>query len=295
MNVSKITVLAVAMVLAGSTVRAGQSDNMTSMHRASVLIGTDVRNNQNEKVGEVKDIVLDSQSDKASYLVLASGGIAGIGEKQIAVPLQAVRSDPDGKSLLVDLSTDDIKNAPDLGDDWPSAAGQEWQQAKDYFADKSQEFKQWMHKKTGIGDTPTPHVAQTSSDKSTADQQKWSRRVSNLLGIDVRNSQNQVIGELNDLVLDTDDGDVAFGLIEVAHVQGIENQTVACPWQSVSILSGQKEASINASDEVLRSAAFNRDSMPDFSNRDYGQGIYKKFDQQPYWTKYGYEGDRKSK
>lgn len=58
----------------------------TSQWRASKLIGVNVYNVQNEKLGDISDILLD-QSGKVSGVVIGVGGFLGIGERDILVGL----------------------------------------------------------------------------------------------------------------------------------------------------------------------------------------------------------------
>lgn len=48
------------------------------------LIGTDVHNEQNQKIGEVEDIVLD-KSGQIKGVVVGVGGFLGVGEKHVAL------------------------------------------------------------------------------------------------------------------------------------------------------------------------------------------------------------------
>lgn len=54
--------------------------------RGSSIIGAKVVNPQGEDLGSIHEVVLNSQRDQINYAVLAHGGVAGIGEKLIAIP-----------------------------------------------------------------------------------------------------------------------------------------------------------------------------------------------------------------
>lgn len=72
---------------------------------AEHLIGKDVVGSANEKIGTVKDVILDPQSGKARQLVVASGGFLGIGGKLVAVDYNDAELDERGrKVMLPDLS-----------------------------------------------------------------------------------------------------------------------------------------------------------------------------------------------
>jgi sporulation protein YlmC with PRC-barrel domain len=70
-----------------------------------------VRNMQNEKLGDIKDIVLDLSSGKISYVVLSVGGFLGIGDKLIAVPPSAFNASADD-TLVLDADKAKIQAAP---------------------------------------------------------------------------------------------------------------------------------------------------------------------------------------
>jgi hypothetical protein len=71
-----------------------------------------VRNRDNQKLGEIKDLVLDVNSGKVSYAVLAVGGFLGIGEKLIALPPQALQQATDGEYLVLNADKSRIQAAP---------------------------------------------------------------------------------------------------------------------------------------------------------------------------------------
>jgi sporulation protein YlmC with PRC-barrel domain len=268
----------------------GSGKNSAAIRKASRLIGSEVHNYQGDKIGKVDDIALNRNSDTISYLVLATGGFLGIGEKYAAVPLHTVRTDLSGERLMVNLSRAALKDVPKLNGSWPSSTEQELREANNFFALNSTEFSEWLQKEPEAGEKMVPQVQQL-----TADQERWMRRASNLVGINVQNMQNREIGELTDLVLDMGTGKVAFGLIELQNIEGLENQMAACPWGSISVQPQEKIAKVNASDSTLRSVAFRSENMPDLSNRLYVNNVYRQFNQEPYWATYGYEGEEPEK
>jgi hypothetical protein len=81
----------------------------------------EVRNNQNEKLGNVQDMVVDLNTGKISYVVLGVGGFLGIGEKYIAVPPAAFAKGADDGYVLLNADKAKLQNAPGfVKTDWPS-------------------------------------------------------------------------------------------------------------------------------------------------------------------------------
>lgn len=93
---------------------------------AEDIIGTAVRNAQNENIGSVSDLILD-QNGQLKGAVISVGGFLGIGDKKVAVPWSAVQvraadTPASGSAsgaattsqdpvLMVNMSKDELKSA----------------------------------------------------------------------------------------------------------------------------------------------------------------------------------------
>jgi sporulation protein YlmC with PRC-barrel domain len=58
--------------------------------RSSKLIGVDVYNEANEKVGDIEELILD-KSGKVEHVVLGVGGFLGMGEHYVAVAFDKLK------------------------------------------------------------------------------------------------------------------------------------------------------------------------------------------------------------
>jgi sporulation protein YlmC with PRC-barrel domain len=88
-------------------------------HRASKIIGSEVRNAQDQKVGKVKDLVLgDPSSGTISHVVVSVGGVAGMGDKLFAVPFSEIHQ-AQGKDYLVLSASSDLSKGFD-DKNWPT-------------------------------------------------------------------------------------------------------------------------------------------------------------------------------
>lgn len=72
-----------------ATTNKVESNTAATMHRdgewrASKLVGVDVYNEANEKIGDINEIILD-KSGKVSHVILGVGGFLGMGEHYVAV------------------------------------------------------------------------------------------------------------------------------------------------------------------------------------------------------------------
>src|SRR5580700_8772400 len=78
---------------AGTTVTATTAVSATNwmtqeasgQWRASKMIGLNVYNNDNEKIGDISELIVD-RNGKVAAVVVGAGGFLGIGERDVAIP-----------------------------------------------------------------------------------------------------------------------------------------------------------------------------------------------------------------
>lgn len=75
------------------------------------VIGTDVRNPQDEKIGTIDALVFDEQ-DRIIAGVVSVGGFLGIGAKNVAVNWKELEFQPEEKVAVVMLSREQLEEAP---------------------------------------------------------------------------------------------------------------------------------------------------------------------------------------
>lgn len=78
------------------------------------ITGTEVRNLQDEQLGTVEDVVLDSEQGGIHYVIISSGGVLGIGEDMVALPWQSLRTTPGLNTLVLNASGEAVEDAPSV-------------------------------------------------------------------------------------------------------------------------------------------------------------------------------------
>jgi hypothetical protein len=82
---------------------------------ADDLIGTEVRNPQDEKIGKIEDLVLDSDM-KVVGVVVSVGGFLGMGKHDVALTRDQVKFSTKGDEqvAMVSMTKDQLKAAPEF-------------------------------------------------------------------------------------------------------------------------------------------------------------------------------------
>lgn len=94
---------------------------------AGTLLGEDVYNGKDEKLGDIKEFMLEMDTGKVAYAVLSFGGFLGMGEKLFVVPWEALKLDTVNKRFVLNIDKDRLQSAPGFDkNDWPDMTDQAW-------------------------------------------------------------------------------------------------------------------------------------------------------------------------
>lgn len=101
-----------------------------SVLSAGSLTSDPVKNASGDKIADVKEIMVDLRDGNVAYVVVAYGGLMGMGEKLFAVPWDAVRVDQEDKAIVLDLDEEVLKTAPGFDPQhWPDWSDPAWTQS----------------------------------------------------------------------------------------------------------------------------------------------------------------------
>jgi sporulation protein YlmC with PRC-barrel domain len=89
------TALLTGAAYSAETTTTDRSNINTAVHkegqwRSSKLIGVNVYNDNNDKIGDIQELILD-KSGKVDNVVLGVGGFLGMGEHYVAVPMEKLK------------------------------------------------------------------------------------------------------------------------------------------------------------------------------------------------------------
>lgn len=97
------------------------------MLSASSINGTNVKNHQDQSLGDIKDLMIDTSNGKIEYAVLSFGGFLGIGDKYFAVPFDAFEIDRQNEVFLLNADKEFLEDSPGFDkNNWPNTADDDY-------------------------------------------------------------------------------------------------------------------------------------------------------------------------
>src|SRR5688500_14014617 len=97
-------------------------------------------------------------------------------------------------------------------------------------------------------------------------------RASKLIGMQVRNTKNENLGKISDLVIDQKSGKVAYAALSVGGVLGVGDKLVAVPFEAFTPNPGQDGLVLNIEKQRLQQATgFSQNSWPDLDAASKGK------------------------
>lgn len=144
---NRFTVVLLSLCVAAPGVARAQSSSASgvreapppaqqqNMFRGSKIIGADVVDPQQRKLGEIKDILLDSGRGEISFVVVSFGGPLTLTTNQLhAVPWQALQPADDGKHYVLYADRETVSKAPAFdARQWPNLTDRRWSEEVDRY------------------------------------------------------------------------------------------------------------------------------------------------------------------
>lgn len=118
--------------------RAQPVGEMTRLMRADIVIGADIRNTQDKKLGEIEDVVIDPRDGGVAYVLASRGGFLGVGAELVAVRWRDLRATEDHEIYVLDVSESVFDKAPTIGKrNFAESAGQVWRDSLNRYWDEN--------------------------------------------------------------------------------------------------------------------------------------------------------------
>jgi sporulation protein YlmC with PRC-barrel domain len=107
---------------------------------------------------------------------------------------------------------------------------------------------------------------------------------SKIIGEAVINREKENLGKVQDLVIDTELGAVAYVVLSFGGFLGMGNKLFAIPWQAFEFSAAESKLILNVNKEKLKNApGFDPDKMPNFADRSWGESVHSYYGYRTAW------------
>jgi len=232
----------------GSRHTDDESIRTAEHRRASKIIGMDIVNREDEKVGSVHDLAVDLSSGRVTAVIISSGGFLGIADELSIVPPSALTLSEKGDAFSANLTKEQLTDAPRFqGSKYPDLNDQ----------------KYMLNVYTTYD--AEPYLESTRTADANADGGRRVLKASEILGMDVKNHEDESIGDINELVLNHSMDRISSVVVSSGGFLGIGNTLSVLPAEAVT--TTKDAVLVNATKTTLeRSPRFSEEAWPERMN-----------------------------
>jgi sporulation protein YlmC with PRC-barrel domain len=232
--------------------------------KASQLKGLNILNRKDEKIGDLEDLVIDEARQRVAYAVIGAGGVVGIGEDHLAVPFRVLDfnfADGKLKNATLDSEKDRLKDAPKLErKDWKNKVSDRgWQQRVNEY---------YRVRRPATGQDAAPSFIKASE----------------VVGTNVKNLEGKSLGEIKDLMVELDDGYIAYAALSFGGFLGLGDKLFAVPLKSLMSRDDGKAFVLDVDKEKLQNApGFDEKNWPERIDPQWLGTVYRFYSVVPAW------------
>jgi sporulation protein YlmC with PRC-barrel domain len=272
-----------------------RADRLNGAAKATDVIGMTVNNYQDEKLGKVEDLAVDVASGRIVQVIVSTGGFVGLGDRLTAVPPGALHHDTANKVLHLDADKEKLKSAPQFEmSKWAECCDQEHLSAVYRHYGQEPAFS-FIHKGDAAPNTIATRNADGTwgKDRLTGDSQ-WMipaarlgqvQKASKLMGLPVKNRQNEKLGTVDNMLLDIQAGRIVAVVVSSGGFIGMGDELSAVPPTALRFNAEYDTLQLDTTKEQLAAAPhFQAKQWPDFSQPMYSDRVYRAYQVEPYFT-----------
>jgi sporulation protein YlmC with PRC-barrel domain len=225
------------------------------VERADRMLGREVQDATGKRLGQVSDLVVDLDCGRVLYAVVLSRGFAGIGNRSVGVPAGMIRTQ--GSDWRIPVDQQKFKGAPQV-------KREQLAHPEDpaFVISVYKYFGQPMW--WGASDVQFNNV----------------HKLSELIGMQVKDLADKKIGEVNNLAIDTASGRVICVIVSATADGG----RYALPPNSLTPGADRQNLSTSIDPDKLAAAPrFEKDQWPDMTDPAWTSKLYQYFGKQAYF------------
>jgi len=268
--------------------QTGKSNVLQSANR---IMGSEVKSNMDEKLGSVKELIVNQSQDDVQYVIISSG------DKLHPVPWTAIKcggeaNEPNAsaekkiKGLTIDITKDRFTQSPTVESmDMTTLSSSSLKQRVDsFYSTQIQESEStWKRMKTEVKEKLSGTTSESEGQATNL------IKGSDLIGMNVKNLNDEELASIKDIVIDSRKGNLAYGLLGFGGVLGVREKVAAVPWSAIAIQPDHTMAKLDATKDKLESAILPEGRISELNQRQFAQRVHEVFGVEPYWQVYGFE------
>lgn len=107
---------------------------------------------------------------------------------------------------------------------------------------------------------------------------------STLTGDSVRNSKNEELGTIKDIMIDVNSGKIAYAVLSFGGFLGMGDKLFAVPFKAFRVDTANECMVLDVDQEQLENArGFDQNDWPDMADQRWQADVHKTYGVDPYW------------
>jgi len=105
-----------------------------------------------------------------------------------------------------------------------------------------------------------------------------------IIGVQVKNHNEENLGSISEVMLDKVSGRVAYLVLESGGFLGLGGKLIALPWHAIHYDEDKECFILNIEKEKIKNApAFDSNEWPDMADKTWGESVSKYYGTKSYW------------
>lgn len=249
-----------ALPLVGAGTQATNSPALGRLEKAGQVVGDAVKNGQGQTLGKLEDLVVDLESGRVLY------GVVAVDANYVAVAPEDLSPVLGAKTVIIETEKNKLAGAPRVN------KKQAAETATVNFLNSVYQY--WNRRPWWEGAMqPTGHTTFGNVN-----------RASELKGMGVKTPVNENLGKVDDIVVELPGGRVPFSLLSASGVAGASQALYPVPPNEFTPGADRKNL-ITGLDiqKLLAAPRIPKDNLQQLSDPAFAASIYQYYGKQPYW------------
>ncbi len=237
--------------------------SLGKLEPANQVYGKEVMSSDNQKVGELNNLIVDFESGRILYATV------GAAKGTVGVPPQIFTKTPSStaKNVQANVTKQKIDGAPQF-----SAYDKEGSLGSAQYVDQVYTY---------FGQSPWWQGSQPANVGSFHNVHK----VNKAIGMTVEDVNNNKIATVNNVIVDLPSGRVAYVILQPDSSLQLGNNLYALPPQALTLSADQKNLVSNIDKAKLASAPhFDKSKWPNLSDPTFASQVYQYYGKQAYFS-----------